>query len=152
MSDIKLFRIGTGTVVELTGTTDTIEKSVQTLFEKKLKPFPIYPRQPDVLRLLRHVFKGTNRNSFTAANSASIRSLRRAGGLRRLTSSLLRQAQIAEWAEIVSALYFSQAIELLVLFCDRASAALTPALTIFLEQWLARVTAARTARPPPAFV
>lgn len=28
MSDIKLFRIGTGTVDELTGTTDTIEKSV----------------------------------------------------------------------------------------------------------------------------
>jgi hypothetical protein len=31
MSDIKLFRIGTGTVDELTGATDTIEKSVQTL-------------------------------------------------------------------------------------------------------------------------
>ena len=37
MSDIKLFRIGTGTVDELTGTTDTIEKSVQTLFEKNLE-------------------------------------------------------------------------------------------------------------------
>jgi hypothetical protein len=35
MSDIKLFRIGTGTVNELTGTTDTIEKSVQILFEKE---------------------------------------------------------------------------------------------------------------------
>ena len=30
MSDIKLFRIGSGPVNELTGTTDTIEKSVQT--------------------------------------------------------------------------------------------------------------------------
>jgi hypothetical protein len=29
MSHIKLFRIGTGTVDELTGTTETIEKSVQ---------------------------------------------------------------------------------------------------------------------------
>lgn len=37
MSDIKLFRLGTGTVNELTGTTDTIEKSVQTLFEKNLE-------------------------------------------------------------------------------------------------------------------
>jgi predicted transport protein len=37
MSDIKLFRIGTGTVDELTGTTDTIEKSVQTMFEKNLE-------------------------------------------------------------------------------------------------------------------
>jgi predicted transport protein len=37
MSDIKLFRIGAGTVDELTGTTDTIEKSVQTLFEKNLE-------------------------------------------------------------------------------------------------------------------
>lgn len=37
MSDIKLFRIGTGTVSELAGTTDTIEKSVQTLFEKNLE-------------------------------------------------------------------------------------------------------------------
>jgi predicted transport protein len=37
MSDIKLFRIGTGTVDELTGTTDAIEKSVQTLFEKNLE-------------------------------------------------------------------------------------------------------------------
>jgi hypothetical protein len=31
MSDIKLFRIDAGKVDELTGTTDTIEKSVQTL-------------------------------------------------------------------------------------------------------------------------
>ena len=38
MSHIKLFRIGAGTVDELTGTTDTIEKSVQTLFEKNLEP------------------------------------------------------------------------------------------------------------------
>jgi predicted transport protein len=37
MSDIKLFRIGAGTIDELTGTTDTIEKSVQTLFEKNLE-------------------------------------------------------------------------------------------------------------------
>lgn len=37
MSDIKLFRVGTGKVEELTGTTDTIEKSVQTLFEKNLE-------------------------------------------------------------------------------------------------------------------
>jgi predicted transport protein len=37
MSDIKLFRIGDGKIVELTGTTDTIEKSVQTLFEKNLE-------------------------------------------------------------------------------------------------------------------
>jgi hypothetical protein len=35
MTDIKTFRIGTGTVDELT--TDAIEKSVQTLFEKKLE-------------------------------------------------------------------------------------------------------------------
>lgn len=38
MSDIKLFRIGQGGVSELSGTTDTIEKSVQTLFEKNLEP------------------------------------------------------------------------------------------------------------------
>jgi len=37
MSDIKLFRIGSGKVDELTGTTDTIEKSVQTFFEKNLE-------------------------------------------------------------------------------------------------------------------
>ena len=37
MSDIKLFRIGTGAVNELAGTTDTIEKSVQVLFEKNLE-------------------------------------------------------------------------------------------------------------------
>jgi predicted transport protein len=37
MSDIKLFRIGQGGVSELSGTTDTIEKSVQTLFEKNLE-------------------------------------------------------------------------------------------------------------------
>jgi predicted transport protein len=38
MSDIKLFRIGQSGVSELSGTTDTIEKSVQTLFEKNLEP------------------------------------------------------------------------------------------------------------------
>ncbi|MFM8747327.1 MAG: DUF5655 domain-containing protein [Aestuariivirga sp.] len=38
MSDIKLFRIGQGGVYELSGTTDTIEKSVQTLFETNLEP------------------------------------------------------------------------------------------------------------------
>ncbi len=38
MSDIKLFRIGQGGVSELFGTTDTIEKSVQILFEKNLEP------------------------------------------------------------------------------------------------------------------
>jgi predicted transport protein len=37
MSDIKLFRVGSGQVNELTGTTDTIEKSVQTFFEKNLE-------------------------------------------------------------------------------------------------------------------
>lgn len=37
MSDIKLFRIGSGAVSELAGTTDTIEKSVQTLFEQNLE-------------------------------------------------------------------------------------------------------------------
>jgi predicted transport protein len=37
MSDIKLFRIGNGKVDELAGTTDTVEKSVQTLFEKNLE-------------------------------------------------------------------------------------------------------------------
>jgi predicted transport protein len=37
MSDIKLFRVGTGKVDELPGTTDTIEKSVQTFFEKNLE-------------------------------------------------------------------------------------------------------------------
>ncbi len=37
MSDIKLFRIQTGSVLELTGTTDTVEKSVQVLFEKNLE-------------------------------------------------------------------------------------------------------------------
>lgn len=37
MSDIKLFRIGQGSVSELSGTTDTIEKSLQTLFEKNLE-------------------------------------------------------------------------------------------------------------------
>jgi predicted transport protein len=37
MSDIKLFRIGASTIDELTGTTDTIEKSVQTQFEKNLE-------------------------------------------------------------------------------------------------------------------
>jgi predicted transport protein len=38
VSDIKLFRIGVGTVSELTGTTDTVEKSVQLLFESNLEP------------------------------------------------------------------------------------------------------------------
>ena len=37
MSDIKLFRIAGGQVSELSGTTDTIEKSVQALFEKNLE-------------------------------------------------------------------------------------------------------------------
>jgi RecB family endonuclease NucS len=37
MSDIKLFRIGTDKISELTGTTDTVEKSVQTFFEKNLE-------------------------------------------------------------------------------------------------------------------
>lgn len=38
MSDIKLFRIGAGMVSELTGTMDTVEKSVQILFETNLEP------------------------------------------------------------------------------------------------------------------
>jgi predicted transport protein len=37
MSDSKLFRIDAGKVDELTGTTDRIEKSVQTMFEKNLE-------------------------------------------------------------------------------------------------------------------
>jgi len=37
MSDIKLFHIGAEKVDELIGTTDTIEKSVQTFFEKNLE-------------------------------------------------------------------------------------------------------------------
>lgn len=37
MSDIKLFRISQGGVSELSGATDTIEKSVQMLFEKNLE-------------------------------------------------------------------------------------------------------------------
>jgi hypothetical protein len=37
MSDIKLFRVNAGKVDELTGTKDTIEKSVQTFFEKNLE-------------------------------------------------------------------------------------------------------------------
>lgn len=37
MSDYKLFRIGSGTVAEIAGSTDTIEKSVQTLFEQNLE-------------------------------------------------------------------------------------------------------------------
>lgn len=37
MSDIKLFKIVSGKVGELSGTTDTIEKSVQTFFEKNLE-------------------------------------------------------------------------------------------------------------------
>jgi hypothetical protein len=36
VSDIKLFRIANGQIDELVGTTDTMEKSVQTLFEKNL--------------------------------------------------------------------------------------------------------------------
>jgi predicted transport protein len=36
MGDIKLFRVANGKVDELSGTTDTIEKSVQTQFEKNL--------------------------------------------------------------------------------------------------------------------
>jgi len=39
MSDIKLFRIAGGSVNELVGATDTIEKSVQTLFERNLDAF-----------------------------------------------------------------------------------------------------------------
>lgn len=38
MSDIKLFRIASSAVTELTGTTDTVEKSVQILFESNLEP------------------------------------------------------------------------------------------------------------------
>jgi hypothetical protein len=37
MSDIKLFRIGDGSISELVGRTDMIEKSVQTLFERNLE-------------------------------------------------------------------------------------------------------------------
>jgi predicted transport protein len=37
MSDIKLFRIGSGSVTELAGATDTVERSVQVLFEKNLE-------------------------------------------------------------------------------------------------------------------
>lgn len=37
MSDIKLFRIASGAVTELVGTTDTVEKSVQILFETNLE-------------------------------------------------------------------------------------------------------------------
>ena len=37
MGDIKLFRVGADKIDELTGTTDTIEKSVQTFFEKNLE-------------------------------------------------------------------------------------------------------------------
>jgi predicted transport protein len=37
MSDIKLFRIGAGSIDELTGATDAIEKSLQTLFEANLE-------------------------------------------------------------------------------------------------------------------
>jgi RecB family endonuclease NucS len=37
MSDIKLFHVSTNKVEELIGTTDTIEKSVQTFFEKNLE-------------------------------------------------------------------------------------------------------------------
>lgn len=37
MSDIKLFRINGSSVAELAGTTDTVEKSVQVLFERNLE-------------------------------------------------------------------------------------------------------------------
>jgi tyrosine-protein phosphatase YwqE len=37
MSDVKLFRVSSGQVDELTGTTDTIEKSVQAFVEKNLE-------------------------------------------------------------------------------------------------------------------
>ena len=37
MSDIKLFRISSDQVEEITGTTDTVEKSVQIFFEKNLE-------------------------------------------------------------------------------------------------------------------
>ena len=37
MSDVKLFRVGSDKVDEITGTIDTIEKSVQTFFEKNLE-------------------------------------------------------------------------------------------------------------------
>jgi predicted transport protein len=37
MSDIKLYRVGSGKVDELAGATDTIEKSLQTLFERNLE-------------------------------------------------------------------------------------------------------------------
>jgi hypothetical protein len=37
VGDIKLFRVGADKIDELTGTTDTIEKSVQTFFEKNLE-------------------------------------------------------------------------------------------------------------------
>jgi hypothetical protein len=37
MSDINLFRLASGEIDELDGTTDTIEKSVQILFEKNLE-------------------------------------------------------------------------------------------------------------------
>ena len=37
MGDIKLFRVGGDKVAELAGTTDTIEKSLQTFFEKNLE-------------------------------------------------------------------------------------------------------------------
>jgi predicted transport protein len=37
LSDIKLFRITSGAVTELAGTTDTVEKSVQVLFETNLE-------------------------------------------------------------------------------------------------------------------
>lgn len=37
MADIKLFRLANGGVAELAGTTETVEKSLQTLFEKNLE-------------------------------------------------------------------------------------------------------------------
>lgn len=38
MADVKLFRLANGGVSELPGTTETVEKSLQTFFEKNLEP------------------------------------------------------------------------------------------------------------------
>lgn len=38
LADVKLFRLANGGVGELPGTTETVEKSLQTLFEKNLEP------------------------------------------------------------------------------------------------------------------
>jgi hypothetical protein len=37
MADLKLFRLANGGVSEVAGTTETVEKSLQTLFEKNLE-------------------------------------------------------------------------------------------------------------------